>query len=73
MAEKIDIKDILARNPHIDEKQLEEALQALRASRKAGSKGSGYNLSQPYARKRVSVGGDEIIDPRTVHVGQAKK
>lgn len=73
MAEELDIRDILARNPHISEKQLEEALEMLRSRRKTGVKGSGYNLSPPYARKRVSAGSDDAVDPRTIHLGQARK
>ncbi len=72
MAGALDLKDILARNPHIDENQLLEGLSALRSNRK-GPRRSRYNLSLPYAGRRVTVVGNEEPDPRTIYVGRSRK
>ena len=47
------LKELLERNPQVDAKQLQQAMDALRRLRRAGfRKHHGYNLLPPFTRRR---------------------
>jgi len=73
MIEHFTIEKILALNPQIDKKDPEEIQKILRGMR--GSKKSRHrrNLIPPYARHRVTIGGDDSVDPRAVILRQTKR
>ena len=67
MPEQLDLKEILKRNPQVDQKKLEEARALLRELRQTGTRGAGYNLAPPFERRRASST-DCAGDSRTVHL-----
>ncbi len=69
MPDRIDIEEILRLNPHIDQKQLEEAIELRQKLRERGVRGAKYRLAPPFSGRRVSVRGVEgEDDPRTIHL-----
>ena len=53
MKKKFDVKKLIAGNPKVDKKQLNEARRAMRKLREAGVEPSEYNLAPPFARQIV--------------------
>jgi hypothetical protein len=70
MPEHLELEDILALNPQVDEQLLEQARELLRKIRQGGIKKHGYNLASPYTKRYGPVGRGESLDPRTVRVGR---
>ncbi len=72
MANRFELDEILASNPHIDPNLLEQSKEILNKLREAGVKKAGYNLASPYARRRntpSSIGSD----PRVVHLRRSSR
>jgi hypothetical protein len=47
------IAELLAKNPRVDERQFEEAREALEALRREGVRGPTYPIISPYERRRL--------------------
>lgn len=65
------LEELLAANPHLDEKlvkNLQEILRKLKKERM--TRKSGYGLASPFERKRASVETDDRADRRTVTLGK---
>lgn len=61
----LDMEDVIASNPQVDTKQVQEVLDTLRELRKSGITRASYNLVSPYSRT-VSPSAGSRPDPRTV-------
>ena len=72
MAEYPTLEEILALNPHIDKEEIEKCIEIMRKLRDSKTKGAGYNLALPFARRRIFVDKDTSIDPRTVTLGHSR-
>lgn len=72
MVERMSLDEILAANPHLDRKEVEKALEALRTMRgQMPKKMQGQGPVAPYGRRRRPIVGKEPYeDPRTVYVGR---
>lgn len=66
MPKRIDQGEILARNPQIDPKRLEESREMLQRLREMGVQRKGYDLAPPFGGRRASVQDDVRPDPRVV-------
>ena len=73
MAEHLTIKEILALNPQISKKTLEEIQKALGEKYEGKMVRHRYSLIPPFARPRVTVGEGDRTDHRTVILRQTKK
>ena len=62
MPGRIDYDELLARNPHIDPKQVEKANELYRGLRDMGVQRKGYDLAPPYGGRRVAAHGDDRAD-----------
>ena len=71
MPEHLELEEILALNPQVDEQLLQQARELLRKMRQTALKKRGYNLASPYAKRHAPVGRNETVDPRTVRVGRS--
>lgn len=63
--------DIVAANPHIDAKELEESRESLKKLRTFGLRKVGYRLGAPFVRRRVVICETDKTDSRTVIVGRS--
>jgi len=70
MSERMDVDEIIARNPAVDPCQLERGHDFLSKLRSSGIASRKYKLAPPLARRRASAGEGECTDPRTVHLGR---
>lgn len=61
----LEIEDVIANNPQVDTKQVQEVLDTLRELRKSGITRASYNLVSPYDRTVSPFAGTQP-DPRTV-------
>ncbi len=68
MPERIDLAEIVKKNPHIDPKQLRESMELLEELRSRGVSERGYQLVPPFSGRRVQVIDNSAEDPRTVHL-----
>ena len=68
MIEHFTKEEILALNPQIDKKDFEE--RGMRGSKKSRHR---RILIPPYASPRVTIGGDDSVDPRAVVLRQTKQ
>lgn len=68
MPKKIDLTEIIKKNPHIDPKQFRESMELLEELRKRGVSERGYQLVPPFSGKRIQVVDNSSEDPRTVHL-----
>ena len=73
MAKYPTIEEILALNPHIDEKELEKAREILRKLRDRGLGRAGYTLAPPFGHRRIVVGEGDSIDSRTIRLGHLRR
>ncbi len=64
MPEKLVLEEILKKNPKIDRKKLQEALDLAEKLRRLGLCRRGYRLATPFNRKQVRV--PDEFDSRTV-------
>lgn len=71
MPEHLELDEILALNPQVDEQLLEQARKLLTKIRQQGISKHGYNLVSPYARQPRPVSQEGSVDPRTVRVGRS--
>lgn len=71
MAGQFDLDDILARNPHIDPGQVEEAKALLRHLKEAGVQRKGYTIGPQFGR-RARVKGEGRTDPRVIRLRQSR-
>ena len=51
----LDVKKVVAANPGIDERKLQEGMEMLRKLRELGFKGAVYNIESPFARRRTKL------------------
>ena len=70
MARKLDLQEILKKNPHIDPKKLAEAGKLTGQLRKLRLSKRGYRIPSPVTRRRVTTEVSEEFDPRTVQLYQ---
>ena len=72
MPNKINLTDILKRNPQIDLAGLKKSMDMLRELRGRSAVRGGYELVPPFAGKRVSTSREsEEDDPRAVQLRSA--
>ena len=72
MAKKrIDLAEILKKNPNIDPQKLSESMRLLEELRNRGVSGRGYELAPPLGGKRAHVVGGSSEDPRIIHLNRA--
>ena len=64
MPKHIDLEELLARNPQIDPKRLDEARELHRRLRERGVRRKGYDLAHPFGVPRVAVRDDRPSEPR---------
>jgi hypothetical protein len=70
MPKRIDLTDIIKKNPRVDPKQLRESMELLEELRNRGVSERGYQLVPPFSGKRVHVVDSSSEDPRTVHLNR---
>ncbi len=68
MPQKLDLKEILKKNPHINPQKLAEAVKLTEQLRDLGVTKRGYRLASPLTRKRVTIYVSDEFDPRTVQL-----
>ena len=73
MVKQFTLKEILALNPQIDKKYLEEIQTLLYTMHTSRVGKRRYNLIPPFARPRVTVGEGDNTDSRTVILRQTKQ
>jgi|GEM_PF-2602663 len=73
MAGDHELKEILARNPQVDPKTLEQARELLRQTREAGTRRREYGLVSPYTRRATSDERRSHNDPRAVRLRKSSK
>lgn len=56
MLEKLDVEEILRKNPHIDEAKLKEGLELSEQLRALGLRKKEYGLASPSDKHRVRTG-----------------
>lgn len=54
MPKTIDKQEILKRNPHIKEAQLDDSVALAQQLKSSGIQASGYNLASPFSRRRIN-------------------
>ena len=69
MADKPDMKKLIAENPLVDAEKVRESIGIIRELEQAGVKPSGYNLRPPFSTS-PPASSDAESDPRTVHIGR---
>ncbi len=72
MPNRVTLDQVIARNPHIDRGQFEQASELRRELQRLGRRGAKYRLASPSSYRRVSVSGDAGSDPRTIHLGDRR-
>lgn len=70
MPKKINIKNILKKNPKVDKRELEKGFELLENLKKMGLAKKGYKLVSPCERQRVQVNDGIAEDPRTIHLNR---
>lgn len=68
MPKKVNLAEILEKNPHIDSKRLDESMKLLEKLRNCGVSGRSYELVPPGGARRVQVVDGNTEDPRTIHL-----
>jgi hypothetical protein len=63
MKERLNLDEILSRNPGIDRAELEEAREVLQRARDQGMERKGYDLALPFGGRRVAVQDDDQAEP----------
>jgi len=67
---KIELAEIIEKNPQVDAKQLRESMELLEELRSRGVSGRGYQLVPPFSGRRVQTIDNPSEDPRTVHLNR---
>jgi hypothetical protein len=70
MPKKIELAEIIEKNPQVDSKQLRESMELLEELRSRGVSGRGYQLVPPFSGRRVQTMDSPSEDPRTVHLNR---
>lgn len=71
MPKKIDLADILQKNPQIDPDRLSDSIRLSEELRRHGVSGRRYELAPPFGGRRVqSAESHSDDDPRTVHLNR---
>jgi hypothetical protein len=70
MPKKIELAEIIEKNPQVDPKQLRESMELLEELRSRGVSGRGYQLVPPFSGKRVQTVENPCEDPRTVYLNR---
>lgn len=68
MLRPVDIEEILNNHPHINKKQLAEALELLAELQKQGVNSLRPRISSPFDRRRARLLDDLSNDPRVVRL-----
>ena len=68
MPKEFNLEDILKNNPSIRREDLEANELLAKQLREAGIKPHGYQLAQPFDRRRAKAGVNEGTDPRTINL-----
>jgi hypothetical protein len=55
MTKKLDLDELLRRNPHVDQGKLQEGRELAEKLREAGVKGKGYHLASPGEHRKAQV------------------
>ena len=71
MPKIIDKKEILKRNPHIKETQLDDSIALTQQLKSSGIQASGYNLASPFSRRRIKKANGEF--DCTAHSGTYRR
>lgn len=64
MPNRLDIEDILARNPHLNIEMVNEAKELDQQLREMGLLRKGYDIVAPFGRRRLSAQDDAKLNPR---------
>lgn len=64
MPDRIDVDEIISRNPQVDREQLEKAGEMARNLRDMGVHRKGYNIASPFGRRRIAVPQDDAQTDR---------
>ena len=73
MPEAPDISEILRANPHLDASELQERQRYFHEVRRRQGGRKGYGLAAPHERHRVTTGGRDETDPRTVDLSSRRQ
>jgi hypothetical protein len=65
MLEKLNLQEILKKNPSIRREDLADIKSLTEELRKLGTQRRGYRLALPFARHRAKAGEENGPDPRT--------
>ena len=68
MLKKADLKEILKKNPHVYQKDLEEYQILSKELSKAGIQPRGYQLAPPFVRHHIKDDSEEELDHRTINL-----
>lgn len=68
MPKRIDLDEIVEKNPHVDPEKLRESMELLEELRNRGVYERGYQLVPPFSGRRIQVIDNSAEDPRTVHL-----
>ncbi len=72
MPEKIDLGEVLARNPQVDPSRLEETMETLRRLHEKGLRRKEYELASPFGGRRAAVQDNTRMEPRLGHLAKAR-
>lgn len=64
MPKKIEIEEIVAKNPQIDAEELEASREIVEQFRRSGIRRAGYRLALPFSGRRVRI--VDNIEERTI-------
>ena len=73
MPKHLELDEILALNPQVDEQLLNQSKELLSKLRQAGISKRNYNLVSPYSRRSELLSKEGSVDPRTVRVGRSAR
>jgi hypothetical protein len=72
MPKKVNLAEILKKNPHVDAKQLSDSMELLEELRSYGVTKRSYELAPPNGGRRAqAVDSTCEPDPRTVHLNRS--
>ena len=66
MPQRIDLDDLLAKNPQVDANQLNESAKLTEELQNSGLSRRGYTLAPPFARRRAQIDDTPAEDPHSV-------
>ena len=68
MQKKADLKEILKKNPHIFQKDLEEYQILSEELSNTGIQPRGYQLARPFVRQHIKDESEDELDHRTINL-----